>query len=117
MASSGHPRAQKTPFRWTPAGSWPAFGEPLARAAQSGLRGLHVEPVQPQQVLAEDLAFRGVGQLRVAVAVAQVLRDLEVHERAQRPLRVEDRRLTAVDDLVLAAPEQQLPDDLREHPR
>jgi hypothetical protein len=64
--------------------------------------------VQAEQVLAEDLALGLIGELRIAVARAQVLGDLEVHERAQRPLRMPQRCLGAVDDLVLTAPEQQL---------
>src|SRR5215471_13266027 len=78
---------------------------------------LYVHPVQAEQVLPEDLPLGLIGQLRVAVALAEILRDLEVHEGPQRPLRMEDRRLGTVDDLVFAAPEQQLPDDLGEHPR
>src|SRR6266536_242707 len=87
------------------------------------LRRMPAEPcprvldVQAEQVLAEDLPLRLAGQLGVPVAGAEVFGNLEVHEGPQRPLRVEDRRLGAVDDLVFAAPEQQLPDDLGEHPR
>src|SRR5947207_2031366 len=85
--------------------------------ATSGYAARRLHPVQPQQVPAEDLALGLLGELRVAVAVDQVLGQLEVPERLQRPLGVEDGRLAAVDDLVLAAPEQQLAEDLGEHPR
>src|SRR5215472_13556253 len=101
-------------------GEWRASGfSPGSRAmpAERCPCFLYVHPVQAEQVLPEDLPLGLVGQLRVAVALAEVLRDLEVHEGPQRPLRMEDGRLGAVDDLVFAAPEQQLPDDLGEHPR
>src|SRR4051794_23491464 len=76
----------------------PSFGgtglKPTRPAVSTGASGragaglLDVHPVQTQQVLAQDLALALLGQLRVAVAVAEVLRDLEVAERPQRPLRV-----------------------------
>src|SRR5215470_4667975 len=76
-----------------------------------------VHPVQAEQVLPENLPYGLVGQLRVAIALAEIFRDLEVHEGPQRPLRMENGCLGAVDDLVFAAPEQQLSDDLGKHPR
>src|SRR5262245_15474932 len=78
---------------------------------------LDVHAVQAEQILAENLPFRLLGQLRVAVAVDEVLRDLELPERLQGPLRLPDWCLAAVHDLVLAAPEEQLADGLGEHPR
>jgi len=39
--------------------------------------------VQAQQVLAEDLGLGLLGELRVALAVGEVLGDLEVPERLQ----------------------------------
>src|SRR5262249_15685452 len=50
---------------------------------------LDVHPVQAEQVLPEDLPFGLIGQLWVAIALAEIFWDLEVHEGAQRPLRVE----------------------------
>src|SRR2546423_1296600 len=65
----------------------------LPGAAQLCLGLLDVHAMQLEQVLPEDLPLGLLGQLRIAVALAQVLRDLEVHERVERPLRAPDRRL------------------------
>ena len=108
------------PPRGQPAGALLLKGptSPAPAARPPPLRALlDVHAVQAQQVLAEDLALGLVGERRVAVAVLQVLGDLEVAQRAQRPLGLPDRRLRAVDDLVLAAPEQQLAERLGELPR
>jgi hypothetical protein len=70
-----------------------------------------------EEVLPEDLPFGLVGQLRISIALAEIFRNLEVHEGPQRPLRMENRRLGAIDDLVFPAPEQQLSEDLGKHPR
>src|SRR6266508_874155 len=88
----------------------------LGSAAQAGARLRHVHAVQAEQVLAEDLPLGLLGELRGAVALDQVLGELEVPERLQRPARMPDGRLAAVDDLVLAAPEQQLAEHLGELP-
>src|ERR1700754_4680668 len=78
--------------------------------AQLLLLGLDVDPVQAGEVAAEDLALGLVGQLRVAALGDDVLGQLEVPERLERPLRVPDRGLAAVDDLVLPAPPHHLPE-------
>src|SRR5262245_23681567 len=70
--------------------------------------------MKAKEVLAQDLALSLVSELRVAVPVAEILRDLEVRKRSKRPLGVPDRRLAPVDDPVLPAPEQELPKHLRE---
>src|SRR3954465_2553441 len=76
----------------------PGRGRGEARRLRGDPRAglLDVHPVQPQEVLAEDLALGLLGQLRVPVAVAQILRDLEVPEGPQGPLGMPDRRLRAV---------------------
>ena len=38
---------------------------------------LHVHAVEPQKVLAEDLSLRLLGELRVPVAVDQILAELD----------------------------------------
>src|SRR5215216_4991916 len=50
---------------------------------QARPRLLHVHPVQAQEVLAQDLALGLLGELRVAVALDQVLGQLEVPEGVQ----------------------------------
>src|SRR4051812_30479618 len=73
--------------------------------------------MQASEVLAEDLALGLLGELRVAALLDDVSRELEVPELLERPLRVPDRRLAAVDDLVLPAPPHHLPERLGEDPR
>src|ERR687897_976685 len=82
-------------------------GEPLAR-----LFDIHTREVE--QILAQDLALRLFGKLRVAVALDEVLWDLEVPEGVQGPLGVPDGGFGTVDDLVLPAPEHELADPLGE---
>src|SRR5215208_1126814 len=84
-------------------------GEPLACLFDIYTR-------EAEQILTEDLTLRLFGELRVAVAFDEVLRNLEVPEGVERPLGVPDRGLRAVDDLVLPAPEHELADPLRELP-
>src|SRR5207249_2329698 len=67
----------------------------LLEQAGPGLVGL--KAVQAQEVLAENLAFGLLGELRVAVPLDQILGQLKVPERLQRPAGMEDRRLAAVD--------------------
>src|SRR4051794_18011484 len=83
-------------------------------AREPGPRRLDVHPVQPKKILAEDLSLGLLAERGVAVAVHEVLRDLEVPEGLERPLWLPYRRLAAVDDLVLAAPEEQLAQQLGE---
>src|SRR5918996_4899200 len=78
---------------------------------------VRVDAVQPGEVAAEDLALGLLGERRVAPLLDDVLGELEVPELLERPLRVPDRRLTAVDDLVLPAPPHHLAEGLGEHPR
>jgi len=73
--------------------------------------------VQAGEVLTEDLALGLLGERRVAALLDDVARELEVPELLKRPLRVPDRRLAAVDDLVLPAPPEHLPEHLGEDPR
>ena len=49
-----------------------------------------IHSVKAREVLANDLALGLLGELRVDVAVAEVLGDLELPKRPERPLRVED---------------------------
>src|SRR5215208_6578730 len=89
----------------------------LARHPQLSLLRLDVDAVELREVLAEDLALGLLGQGRVAPLLDDVLRELEVPERLERPLRLPYRRLAAVDDLVLTAPPHHLPERLGEDPR
>jgi hypothetical protein len=73
----------------------------------------HIHPVQPGEVLAEDLALGLLGERRIPVALDQILWDLKVPEGVQGPPRMPDRRLRAVDDLVLAGPKEQFAEPLR----
>src|SRR4051812_29300284 len=109
--------SQSSTARHAPSAIPAQFDDASARSAQLSLLGLDVDPVQPRQVLAEDLALGLLGELRVAALLDDVPRELEVPELLQRPLRVPDRRLAAVDDLVLPAPPHHLPERLGEDPR
>src|ERR687897_91571 len=93
-------------------------------AVFSGMRATRTVPAmrlrysgEPLTRLVQDLPLGLFGELWVAVAFYQVLRDLEVPERLEGPFRMPDRGLGAVDDLVLPAPEQELADPLGELPR
>src|SRR5919199_873077 len=110
-SSSGEPKARSTRRRLA------ASRARSGRDSELRLLGLHVDAVQAGEVLTEDLALRLLGELRVAALLDDVARQLEVPERLERPLRVPDRRLAAVDDLVLAAPPQHLAEHLGEDPR
>src|SRR3954451_18891059 len=112
VASSPSPTVMSSSSSWYD-GAWSGistsgFSIERTLAAQPQLLGLglDVDAVQPREVAAEDLALGLVGQLRVAALGHDVVGQLEVPERLQRPLRVPDRRLAAVEDLVLAAPPQ-----------
>src|SRR3954453_8593552 len=88
-----------------------------AGSAQLRLLGVDVDPVQLREVLAEDLALGLLRELRVAALLDDVPGKLEVPELLERPLRMPDRRLPAVEDLVLPAPPHHLPEHLLEGPR
>ena len=51
---------------------------------------LDIHSVKAQEVLAKELALGFLGELRVDVAIAEVLGDLELPERLERPLGVKD---------------------------
>src|SRR5579859_5151048 len=96
-AFAPHPRLPGTGRAGWARGRRPCTFELVRSAlgADPGLGLVQGHAVQPEQVLAQDLALGLIGELRVAVSLAEVLRNLEVHERAKRPLRVEQRRLRA----------------------
>ena len=71
-ARRGLPRAPPRRRQLTEAPTTDPSGlRPLGRARTSSVPLLEVHAVQPQQVLAEDLALGGVGELGVAVPVAR----------------------------------------------
>src|SRR5579884_3824888 len=69
---------------------------------------LDIDPHQAGKVAAENLLFGLGGQLWVAVAGHEVFGQFKVPEGVERPARVPDGRLTAIEYLVLATPEHQL---------
>src|SRR5579885_2370071 len=69
---------------------------------------LDVDAHEAGEVAAEDLFLGLLCQLRVTVAGDEVFGQFKVPEGIQRPAGVPDGGLTAVEDLVLAAPEHEL---------
>src|SRR6516162_1185966 len=65
--------------RWLPASAAGSGPVPAERCSCF----LDVHPMEAEQVLPEDLPFGLVGQLWVAIALAEIFGDLEVHEGPQ----------------------------------
>src|SRR6266568_6132010 len=78
--------------------------------------GRGVDAVEPGDVAADDLVLDLRGQVD-AVLLLEVLRELEVHEHFELPVRVPDREVGAVDDPVGPEPEEHVGHDLREPAR
>src|SRR5205814_114657 len=68
----------------------------------------HINIHQASKITTEDFLLGLSSELRISIAGHQVLWYLKFPEGVQSPARMPDRRLTAIENLVLTAPEHQL---------
>src|SRR5579875_647133 len=69
---------------------------------------LDIDAHEAGEIAAENLLFSLLRQLWVAIAGDEVFGQFKVPEGVQRPARVPDGRLAAVEDFVFTAPEHEL---------
>src|SRR5207245_9945974 len=81
-----------------------------------GLRLVALEPVEPRAVQAQDLALRGLVEMRVLPLVLDVVRDPRAPEGLDLPLRPPvPGRVGTEHDVVLTHVVEQLADQVRPH--